>query len=137
MLLFLKFAISSQSSTLKSAEDDSTKRLEQEDIEEKYSSETVSRQPDLYKASSHFEKDSDDDMPETVQRVNSKISKCTSNIDKIVADLIQHQDSEYLKFEQASEKAMWTGALCKEIVKRESNYFQDSARAFVQKRIDQ
>jgi len=137
LTVFLKRGKDSESSTSKSVEDvtrhtshDSTKRLEQEDLEERYSSETDSRQPDLdkmeYQGSSNSEEDLDDDLPDPVQQDKPK---CT----KIVADVIHHQDFGYMKFDQASGKAIVSDALRIEIVERGSIYFQNSAGPFAHK----
>lgn len=67
-----------------------------------------------------------DDLPDPVQKDKPK---CT----KIVADVIQHQDFGYFKFDQASGKAIVSDALRREIVERGSIYFQNSAGPFAHK----
>ena len=61
--------------TPKSVEDSTTKRLEQEEIKENYSSETVLRQPDLYQASSKSEKCLDNNLLGPVQQDKAKNPK--------------------------------------------------------------
>lgn len=89
-----------------------------------------SKQQDLDKIehqdSSNSEEELDNYLPDPVQHDKPK---CT----KIIADVIHHQDFGYLKFDQASGKAIMSDALRTEIVERGSIYFQNSVGPFAQK----
>ena len=58
----------------------------------------------------------------------NKTSQKSQNVPtlKIEADVILHQESGYLKFDPASEKAIRTNPVRLEIVERRSNYFQNN-----------
>lgn len=121
-----RFWISSTSKTVENVtrHHDSTKRLGQEDLEERYNNETDSRQSDVYKmeyqGSLNSKEDLDDYIPDPFQQDNAKCYK-------IVADVISHQYFAFGKAIKAFGKTMVSDALAIEIVGRgESIYFQNS-----------
>ncbi|XP_068115887.1 zinc finger MYM-type protein 1-like [Hyperolius riggenbachi] len=107
---------------------DSTVTLEQENLEETNSSESESTQPDVVETESQSSSNSAelDVSPDPVKQT----PECT----QIIADVIQHQDFGYIKFDQASGKPTVSDSLRIEIVEKGSIFFQNSVGPFSPKK---